>query len=258
MEKEEAIQALKDIKEILDENNVKFWLESGTLLGAIREGGFISWDYDIDLGTWDKYMIKMKKITKTLSKIGYETYYSQFHNIMMIRKKEVDIQLVFWRLDNGEAIAPLRYIENKVGILIAGIIWLLLFSRSGKINRETVNSFPKIIKLFGTKLTDYLPQSLKIKIVEILNKIAVKTGNRRGLVVTPSKYFLNLKKVKFYDMEFLVPENAEDYLVYYYGEDWQTPKKEWNYVREDKKIISKTEKISRKWEYRKFFEKFEK
>ena len=36
--------------DILNENGFKYWLEAGTLLGIMRDGDLIPWDYDADLG----------------------------------------------------------------------------------------------------------------------------------------------------------------------------------------------------------------
>lgn len=41
---------LKDIKNVLSKAGIPFWLEFGTLLGAIREKDFIAHDLDIDIG----------------------------------------------------------------------------------------------------------------------------------------------------------------------------------------------------------------
>lgn len=44
------VQILRLIALYADKVGVKFWLNFGTLLGAVRHGGFVPWDDDLDIG----------------------------------------------------------------------------------------------------------------------------------------------------------------------------------------------------------------
>ena len=56
---------LNQIQKVFEELGISYWLEFGTLLGAVREGDFIGGDSDIDLGAYlDEYSPKIEEVFK--------------------------------------------------------------------------------------------------------------------------------------------------------------------------------------------------
>ena len=44
----ELLRFLKELQVLLDDNNIDYFACGGTMIGAVREKGFIPWDDDID------------------------------------------------------------------------------------------------------------------------------------------------------------------------------------------------------------------
>lgn len=55
----------REIKRICDKHNIRYFIIAGTLLGAVRHGGFIPWDDDMDVGMLREDYEKFLKVAKT-------------------------------------------------------------------------------------------------------------------------------------------------------------------------------------------------
>lgn len=66
------IQAFKDIITLLEQNNIVYWADFGTCLGAYRYGGIIPWDWDIDISILLPDHNKVKRILSQLDPKKYQ------------------------------------------------------------------------------------------------------------------------------------------------------------------------------------------
>jgi len=71
-----SLEMLQKVTDLLEEHKITYWLESGTLLGIIRENRLLPWDNDLDLSIKEEDVDKLLSIRYKFWLQGYKTHVS--------------------------------------------------------------------------------------------------------------------------------------------------------------------------------------
>jgi len=234
IEEKKAVEALEKIKKILDKNNIDYWLDEGTILGAVREKKLIEWDHDIDLATWFTNLSKIKPLFDEFDTTGIQTCFFEEKKHIDLLGNGFKIDINLYHIDEEKA-TRMWYEQNKIGDFLDYFIWI---TQIKKAELKTSN-IPLVITKIFVKISNILPKSIRYNIARSLFRIYEKIGAKHIPMGVPSYFFTDLKDIKFYGMNFKVPKKTEEYLEYRYGKDWKIPKRDYVYTRDDQSIIKK-------------------
>lgn len=235
MKEEVAIGVLKQVKEILDDHDIEYWLDQGTLLGAVRDGKFIPWDHDVDLGTWQENVVNIVSAFQK-HRDRFRTYLFEGRANITIIVEGVYVDIRAYRLTGDKATkeAPLMK-QTVVGHTTEHLFELLLSMAYMEVNPEELKV--PFITMPLLKIIRALPFSWRERLTKIAEILHKKIGCFTVQKVVPSHYYTNLSTIMFYGMEFKVPAATEEYLTYKFGENWNIPKRHWIPSEDDGTII---------------------
>lgn len=244
------LEILIEFDKICRQNNIKYQLFAGTLLGAVRHKGFIPWDDDVDVCMLREDYKKFLKVCNTEldNKYFLQTYETDkryIHSFARIRKNNtLAVQEIYSEIDMHYGIFidvfPLDNVSPNTikGKLQRFIIYPFRNIKRYKIKKRSLNSstiYKKWVKLM-------IYYSLKLFSIKTLNKLETRIAcifekekttyittltdagiNEYYRYMSKRDEFYNVVEIEFEGKMFLAPRNYEEVLNKNFGDYMSLP-----------------------------------
>ena len=215
----------KVIAGILEHNDIPYMVTFGTLLGAVRHGGFIPWDDDFDLflfdDTYEKAMMVLEKelpsdmfLENSKSEPLYFHSYAHVKDLGTVTSCRLFPQDGLYShkglsIDLYKAV-PMKESELDKFIIPEHIKYLKKRMQIGSIGK---NEFEEKIAMLNDRITNIEPN---ISDKQIFGMSFPEPGMEVDKVFP-------LKKIKFEDTEFYAPSDSDSILKGFYGDYMKLP-----------------------------------
>lgn len=225
------LEILKCFDQICRENNVKYSLHGGTLLGCIRDKGFIPWDDDVDISITRNEYNKLLKVLRTNDLFKVDLYKQRFPQLWLKTEsgEYVWLDIFIW-----DGISEKKFVQQ---LKICILAFFLGFTKSSEVMKMSItgNNYPgfrRIIILFLYLFGKIFPHAFKMKLADKFGQILQGKGKfihrsndlYRGMkLVLPAYVMSEYEEKEFENIKVMVSSHYHDILVSSYGADYMTP-----------------------------------
>lgn len=236
------LEMVKDIDEICKKNNIDYYLIYGSALGAVRHGGFIPWDDDLDIGmTYENYLrfIEVCKTDLNTQKYFLQTpeneknYYLSFMKMRdisttLIEEGNKNIDITY-----GVYIDIFPFVgvpKNKVKRFFLEINRAFALSANVNVinNKKLYAIFKVILKIVGKEniLKICTKKCLKYSCDKYEDWCSIFDGDGMKINMTTKTIMGSPTRMNFEDTQLPIPEKYDEYLKYIYGDYMKIPSAE--------------------------------
>lgn len=239
------LEMLKEVDRICKKHNLQYYLSGGTLLGAVRHGGFIPWDDDLDIFLVRKDYDKLAQVMdKELDKrMFYQDWHKEkgypynFAKIRMNKTKFVQSELMqcdmhhgiyidIFPLDNApnDKSACLSHLKKVQRLKTLLAVSYMSFKKGGKYRSVLQCILIALVKTFFSQQQIHKKvekEVLKYNFVECDN-YAAKMSRFALKEVYPKSWFEKIEYVDFEGLKCPAPSEMDAMLTMLYG-DYMTP-----------------------------------
>lgn len=225
------------VTDICDKHNIPYWLSGGTLLGAVRHGGFIPWDDDIDIELMRK---DYKQLLKILAKELPANLYLQ-------TPKEKSYRLLFSKVRDRNSVivgneeeAMAKYKEKGLFIDIfteeRSYRWMksfVDFFYGRAFRRLKRGRMLHSVRYFFEYTTSLFLYPIGVLLMWIARGICAITNPNHILhsygignsTTHDARYIFPLSRIQFEEHTFSAPKEPGAYLAKQYGNYMEIPQK---------------------------------
>ncbi|SEL01896.1 lipopolysaccharide cholinephosphotransferase [Methanobrevibacter gottschalkii] len=249
---EVELMILKDVVEVLDKHNLKYYMYAGSLIGTIRHKGFIPWDDDIDIILFredfdkalpvlkdelsDKYdLIHMDYIEDcfgSFAKVSLKgTIFSRWYTDYVEYNLGINIDLfVLDNIPNSDFIGKLHHFayvffyQFVINSCIKMDMYTPFRTKLHHVAYHFLNAIP-INKRFWKKVLTKVMKSFNNNDT----KRVVNCFNPEGYVAYEKDDFEPAVHAKFEDFKVRIPKNYDKILTQIYGDYMEIPPVEKRY-----------------------------
>lgn len=234
-------EMLLELDRICRKHQIDYILDGGTLLGAVRHGGFIPWDDDVDVRMLRENYETFCRLCETelssdyflqtyRTDPGYRWEYARILKKGTVYKREGQHKMT---AKNGIFIdifpddnLPAARIPNRICTCLSWLCRKLLYSEVGALNKTRLSSWLgfQILNLFpkewGHKGIRYLVK--KYRYLDTDQVRCLGWGSKEETNGFQKRWHLETQDILFEGLTVRAPRDISGFLEYYFGTDYMT------------------------------------